>query len=238
MPRSIRRSSLLVACLIGGAMWLPSATPDAAPKGGNTKAAKKTALQKDADAFLTVVTGLLQPASTAAARVDWVAATDVTPEHTAQRTGADKTYAAVAGSKLIIERTKALLENEKQLDELTVRQLRKLLLAAAEAPGTIPEVVSKRIELESKQSGDPRMATPSACNPKGQTCAKPITANGIDELLNKSRDLNERQRVWTASKEIGRPLRPGLVDLVKVRNQVAREMGYESFFALRSPTTA
>src|SRR5437763_365184 len=115
MPRSIRRSSILVACLLGGAVWLPSASPGAAPKAGNTKSGKKTALQKDADAFLAMVTGLLEPASTAAARVDWVAATDVTPEHTAQRTGADKTYAAVAGSKLIIERTKALLQNEKQL---------------------------------------------------------------------------------------------------------------------------
>src|SRR4051812_17567624 len=139
MPRSIRRSSILVACLIGGAISLPGATPGAATKagntkGGNTKGSKKSVVQKDADAFLATVTGLLEPASTAAARADWVAATDVTPEHTAQRTGADKTYAAVAGSKLIIERTKALLENEKQLDELTVRQLRKLLLASAEAP--------------------------------------------------------------------------------------------------------
>ena len=60
-----------------------------------------------------------------------------------------------------------------------------------------------------------------------------MTANGIDELLLKSRDLAERQRVWTASKEIGRPLKPGLVELVELRNQVAREMGYKSYFALQ-----
>src|SRR3982751_3902184 len=104
MPRSIRRSSILVACLLGGAISLPGATPGAATKAGNTKAgntkagntkgSKKSVVQKDADAFLATVTGLLEPASTAAARADWVAATDVTPEHTAQRTGADKTYAA------------------------------------------------------------------------------------------------------------------------------------------------
>ena len=35
------------------------------------------------------------------------------------------------------------------------------------------------------------------------------------------------------SKEIGRPLKPGLVELVKLRNQVAREMGYHSYFALK-----
>ena len=34
-------------------------------------------------------------------------------------------------------------------------------------------------------------------------------------------------------KEIGRPLKPGLVELVGLRNQVAREMGYKSYFALK-----
>ena len=52
-------------------------------------------------------------------------------------------------------------------------------------------------------------------------------------MLKKSRDLNERQRIWTVSKEIGRPLKPGLIELVKLRNQVAREMGYHSYFALK-----
>ena len=76
----------------------------------------------------------------------------MTPEHTGQRTGADKALAALAGSKLIIEKTKALLLERKQLDEETARQLEKLLLAAAESPGTIPEVVAKRVEAEAHQS--------------------------------------------------------------------------------------
>ncbi len=41
MPRSIRRSSILVACLLGGAIWLPSATPGAAPKGSNRRPARR-----------------------------------------------------------------------------------------------------------------------------------------------------------------------------------------------------
>jgi peptidyl-dipeptidase A len=36
-----------------------------------------------------------------------------------------------------------------------------------------------------------------------------------------------------ASKEIGRKLKPGLDELRSLRNQVAREMGYSSFFALQ-----
>ncbi len=70
------------------------------------------AAEKEAEAFLATVTGLLGPVAMSANLADWAAATDVTPEHTGQRTGADKTLAALAGSKLIIEKTKALLKNE------------------------------------------------------------------------------------------------------------------------------
>jgi peptidyl-dipeptidase A len=231
MRASIRQIGLLVACLSAGAA-VAAGPGDAAKASKAAKATKKTPVQKDADAFLATVSGLVWPASTSATLADWTAATDVTPEHVAQRTGADKALAAVIGSTTVIDKTKALLKEEKQLDELTVRQLRKLLLAAAENPGTIPEVVAKRVELESKQSAILDGYT-FCLQPKGASCAKPITANGIDDILKKSRDLNERQRIWTVSKEIGRPLKPGLIELVKLRNQVARELGYHSYFALK-----
>src|SRR3954464_7501127 len=244
MRASIRHVGVLVACLSAGAAAAVAATasPPESAKGATTgklantgkpgKNAKAIAAQKEADAFLATVTGLVWPVSTSASLADWAAATDVTPEHVAQRTGADKALAAVSGSTTVIDKTKALLKNEKQLDELTVRQLRKLLLTAAENPGTIPEVVAKRVELESKQSAILDGYT-FCLQPKGNSCAKPITANDIDDILKKSRDLNERQRIWTVSKEIGRPLKGGLIDLVKLRNQLAREMGYHSFFALK-----
>ena len=42
-----------------------------------------------------------------------------------------------------------------------------------------------------------------------------------------------RQSAWEASKEIGKPLKPGLVQLQKLRNQVAREMKHSGYFALQ-----
>ena len=197
------------------------------------KPAKKNPVEREAEAFLASVSSLLQPVATVADNVDWVASTDVTPEHTAQRAGADKVYAALVGSKVIIEKTKGFLKTEKQLDDLTARQLRKLLLSAAENPGTIPEIVAKRVEAEARLSSVLDGYTFCLQPKAGGGCLKPTTANGIDDLLLKSRDLAERQRIWTASKEIGRPLKPGLVELVGLRNQVAREMGYKSYFALK-----
>ncbi|HET6281365.1 MAG TPA: M2 family metallopeptidase [Polyangia bacterium] len=194
---------------------------------------KKTASEKEATAFLEIVAPLLLPPATATAEADWTAAIDVTPEHTAQRTGADKIYASLSGSKVIIERAKALLAREKDLDDLTARQLRRLALDAAENPGTLPDVVAARVEAESRQAST--LDGYNFClQPKGGGgCARPTTANEIDNILRKSRDLTERQRVWTASKEIGRSLKPGLVELQRLRNQVARAMGYSSYFAVQ-----
>jgi peptidyl-dipeptidase A len=221
--RPLIRSTLVVVASVG--TILTTARP--------VDAGKKAPVERDAEAFLESVTGLLWPVATATDNADWSAATDVTPEHTGQRTGADKALAALAGSKWLIEKTKGFLAHEKQLDELTARQLHKLLLSAAENPGTIPEIVGKRVEAEARQSEIMDGFTFCLQGKPGGGCAQPTTANAIDDVLVKSRDLAERQRVWTASKEIGKPLKPGLVELVKLRNQVAREMGYPSYFALK-----
>ncbi len=224
MRLSVRLLTGLLAVTVGA----PHAS-DAAPKK------KATAAEKEAEAFLDTITALLVPVSTVAAEADWAAATDVTPEHTGLRTGADKALAALSGSTVIITRAKALLAKKKDLDEITARQLEKLLLGAAENPGTIPQVVSKRVEAEARQSsildGYTFCLQPKP-GPNGG-CAVTGTANQIDDVLRKSRDLAERQRVWTASKEIGRPLKPGLIELRDLRNQVAKEMGYSSYFALQ-----
>src|SRR3954470_17785839 len=240
MRASIRLAVALVAWIgamgVGVAAPNPSADASKPAKPSRKPAAKSSASapEKEAQAFLVTVTSLLGPVAVGANLADWTSLIDVTPEHTGQRTGADKALAALAGSKLIIEKSKALLKSRKLLDEQTARQLERLLLAAAEDPGTIPEVVAKRVETEAHQAnildGYTFCAAPPA---KGGTCARPMTANQIDDILRKSRDLPERLRVWTASKEIGRPLKPGLVELVKLRNQVAREMGYHSYFALQ-----
>jgi peptidyl-dipeptidase A len=132
----------------------------------------------------------------------------------------------------VIGKTRGLLKQAGTLDPLTVRQLDKLLLAAADNPGTLPDVVRRRIEAESRQSAV--LDGYAFCMQPGprDTCRRPVSANDIDDILRKSRVLKQRERAWAASKEIGRKLKPGLVELQGLRNQVARAMGYSSFFAL------
>jgi len=76
MRPSIRHTGVLVACLVAGAAAASAAATESTKP---VKAAKRSPIQKEADAFLATVTGLFRPVSTSSNQVDWVAATDVTP---------------------------------------------------------------------------------------------------------------------------------------------------------------
>ena len=82
--------------------------------------------------------------------VEWKSQTDVSDEHTGGRIGAESVMAGFTGSKYVIDRIKELLTHEKELDDLTVRQLRFALLEAANAPATNRELLSKRIGAEAR----------------------------------------------------------------------------------------
>jgi peptidyl-dipeptidase A len=220
-----RQPLLVLAFALLGVASLPALAPHAKP------AKKTTAEEREARSFLELMTAVLQPLRTVANQAAWTAATEVTPEHTAARAQAEKGLAAVTGAKLVIEKTRALLQQEARLDPLSARQLKKLLLAAADSPATVPEVVAQRIEAEARQSAI--LDGYTFCLQPGRVgCARPVSANDLDDILRKSRNLKEREQAWMASKEIGRKLGPGLAELQRLRNQVARAMGYSSFFAL------
>jgi peptidyl-dipeptidase A len=187
--------------------------------------------QAEADAFLArFVEGWL-PLNTASAEAAWDASTDVSEEHTAAQVKATLAVNRFVGAPEVIATVKRLLEAKDRLGDLTVRQLEEVRLMAAEAPGTIPEVVEARAQAEAKQSAAQdgfAYAMPDPADP-----SRPITANGIDRVLVESRELPERLAVWEESKTIGAPLREGLLRLRDLRNKVARELGFDDFFALQ-----
>lgn len=199
-------------------------------------ARRPSAAEKEARAFLDAVTPVLGAVARTEAEASWTATTDATAEHAAIRTGAARAAAAASGARSIIERCRALLSQEDDLDPLTARQLRQLLLAAAQAPATASELVDRRGEVEARQAAifdgytfclQPRPG------PAPGACARPTTASALDAVLATSRNLVERQRAWVASQELGVPLKTGLIDLQKLRNQIARELGHPSYFALQ-----
>ena len=199
-----------------------------ATNGGSTgRAAEPTAAwQARADQFLKVVNAGYQALYRVSNEAQWLAATDVSPVHDAASEAANQAMSAFTGNPAVIDEARALLARKADLAPLTVLELERVLLNAAEGPMTNPELVRQRIAAETKQASVLNSFT-------FRLNGREITANQIDSALATNRNLGERQAVWEASKESGRALKPGLVELQKLRNGVARELGYSNYFALQ-----
>src|SRR5436309_8921306 len=173
--------------------------------------------QERADRFLKLANAGYQALYRVNSEAQWQAVTDVTPQHDAAAEATGKAYAAFNGNPALITEARELLAHQKELSELTVN--------AAEGPMTNPDLVARRVAAETKQAS---LMNGFEFKLNGQK----ITANQIDDKLEKSIDLAERKAVWEASKESGPALKPNLVVLRDLRNGVAKEMQYPDYFSL------
>jgi peptidyl-dipeptidase A len=111
----------------------------------------KSPIQERADRFLALVNAGYQAVYRVNSEAQWTAVTDVTPEHDAAAEATGKAYAAFNGNPALITEAGELLAHQKELNEATVRQLQQLLLNATEGPMTNPDLVAKRVAVETKQ---------------------------------------------------------------------------------------
>lgn len=61
---------------------------------------------------------------------------------------------------------------------------------------------------------------------------KPIANNQIVDILRNSKDLSTRQKAWEASKQVGPVVADKLLNLVKLRNQAAQQLGFENYYVM------
>lgn len=185
---------------------------------------------KDARAFLRAYDREMQRLYTDAQQAAWIAATDVSDAHSAARAAAQKRFDAFVGAAPRMEQISSLRRRAWRLEPLVARQLDRAWSAAAHAPGTVPQLVAQRADAESAQS-QTLDGFAFVIRQPGRP-DRPVNANDIDDVLMKSRDLSERKAAWDASKEVGGALKPGLLKLRDLRNRVARELDYRSYFEL------
>jgi peptidyl-dipeptidase A len=112
----------------------------------------KSLIQERADRFLALVNAGYQAVYRVNSEAQWTAVTDVTPEHDAAAEATGKAYAAFNGNPALITEARQLLAHQKELNELTIRQLNQLLLNAAEGPMTNPDLLPKRVAAEQSRS--------------------------------------------------------------------------------------
>jgi len=183
-------------------------------------------LQERADRFLKLVNAGYQSLYYVSSEATWAAATDVKPTNDAAAEWAGRAFAAFNGNPALITEARELLKGRKELQDITVRQLERVLLNAAEGPMTNPKLVAARVTAETAQASTMNGFV-------WKLDGQPISANRIDEILAKSDHLAERLKIWEVSKENGPALKEGLLRLRDLRNACARELGYSDYFSLQ-----
>ncbi len=67
---------------------------------------------------------------------------------------------------------------------------------------------------------------------RGTIEGRKVTVNEIKEILKTETDSSKRKQAWVASKQVGAVVADDLIELVKLRNRSARQVGFENFHTL------
>jgi len=61
---------------------------------------------------------------------------------------------------------------------------------------------------------------------------KPFTDNDIEEILKTSTNSNELQTAWEAHKKLGTVVANDVIELVKIRNKIAKQLGFDNYHSM------
>ena len=136
---------------------------------------------------------------------------------------ADQALAKFTGSNVNIEKARAYMKWENELQPLQIKQLKKILYMAAGGPESAEKEVKALIKAGTAQ-------TEKLYGYRFQMDGKEITPNDIDSLLSHATDTAIRRKAWEASKAIGKEMKPGLINLRELRNKVVQGLGYPDYF--------
>ena len=119
----------------------------------------------------------------------------------------------------IVSFKKANIQNN-----LTKRQIEILYNSYLSSQGDlnlINEIIEKETEIEQKFN-----------NYRAEIKGEKFTDNKIREILETETDSKKLQEVWGASKKQGEVVSKELIELVKLRNKLARSLGFENYYIL------
>jgi hypothetical protein len=67
---------------------------------------------------------------------------------------------------------------------------------------------------------------------RAQLNGQPINDNKVEEILRTSTNNKELEEVWKSHKAIGRAVEKDLIELVKLRNQLAKSLGFDNYHTM------
>jgi len=170
----------------------------------------------------------LQPLHIERERADWAANISGSDADFARKNAAEQALIELRSDRAVFAELKQLKESGQVTDPILARQLD--VMYRAFLPGQADPELQKRIvalESEVEQTFNTFRATVDG---------KTLTENDVREIIATTKDPAAAEAAWKAYMEVGRRVEPKLRELVKLRNEMARQLGFDNYQALRLKT--
>jgi len=167
----------------------------------------------------------LAPLEAEAGTAWWAASTDTSEANDRRRVDAEIAYTeALSDPGDYADVVIALASPDALSDPVLHRRL--TLLRDAMAPNQAsPDLLRRIIELGTEVDSE-------FSSFRGRIGDRNVDDNQIAEILKSSDDVAERRAAWEASKQVGAAVADRVLELVRLRNEAARELGYRDHFDL------
>jgi peptidyl-dipeptidase A len=182
-------------------------------------------IESDARAFVERMTARIHPVLTQYSQAQWDLATTGAPDQRAALEQLGAAYTRLSTSDpaewAAIQRMYA---SRAELGDTPLRREVELLYNSFAAAQVAPEQIDRLAALEAG-------LTDLYTNFRGTVDGRPVAENQIRTVLRDETDSELRREAWEASKQIGAAARDGLLELVELRNQSARTLGFRDYYA-------
>jgi peptidyl-dipeptidase A len=229
-PRCDNRDVLIlfkgVPAMVSLRIWLPLfvalffLVPMAWPSGGVSQ--DKTA---KARAFMDAYTAKIRPLEIAANRAWWEANITGKDEHFKAKEEAQNRMDAVLANTKDFADVKAIKEAGGIDDKIVARAIDLIYLTYLEKQ-VDPEMLKKMTALANA-------VEQKFGNYRAKVDGTEMEDKDVRKVLKTSKSSKQRQAVYEGSKQVGKVVEPELLQLVKLRNEAARKLGYKNYHELQ-----
>ncbi len=178
-------------------------------------------MQNELIAFIQNFDSVVQPLTKASSLAYWNASISGKEEDWKKSEELNIELTKVFANKEDFAILKRIKESEAITDELLKRQLDVMYnayLGNQVDTGLLNSVISLQTEIEQKYS-----------NFRADVNGKKLSDNEVEEVLKTSTSSVELKQVWEGHKAIGPVVAQDIINLVKKRNEIAEELGFNNY---------
>lgn len=158
-------------------------------------------------------------------QASWILETTGSEDAASLRSDLDTELRLLFNDKKTFEKLINWDQDPSITDPLLKRQLNVLIRTF------IPNLIAKDLLKKITQAESHLSCLYSNFRP--QIDGKTLSENDIIAILKNENDVGVRKQTWEASKQIGKVLAPHILELIKLRNEAAKSLGYKNYFSMQ-----